>query len=166
MGGMANIFRFIRAHGRQSIIAALVVVTLAVSGVAYAVSNSGGSSTSPAAAPPTSAPTTTAPASPAAPAKRHPVLRGLLTAIGPGNWTVRTRTGQTIAVIVNPQTQFGTRKAPLASSAFAIGDRIVVSGPQTAITVVAARIAKVPVKAPGSPTSPTSTTVAGTAPAG
>jgi hypothetical protein len=163
MGGMAHLTRFIRTHGRRSIIAGVVVVALAVGGVAYAVAGSGGSATSQANPPATSAPTT---APPAPAAKRHPILRGLITAIAPGNWTVRTRSGQTIAVIVSAQTQFGSRRAPLTSSAFAVGDRILVIGPRTETTIVAARIAKAPVRRAGTTRITTSTTVSGPASTG
>ena len=86
--------------------------------------------------------------------------------MAPGKWTVRTRTGQTISVVVTAQTQFGSRKAPLTSSQFTVGDRILVSGPLTATTVLAARIAKVPVKAPATTPSTTATTAPAQASAG
>jgi hypothetical protein len=144
--------RFIRTHVLQAIIAAVVVLALAVGGVAYAVSNSGGSSN------PQAAPTTTAPSTPPPAATKRPKpVRGRLTAMAPGNWTLQTKTGQTMAVVINAKTKFGSKKAPLTSSSFAVGNSIVVSGQQTATSISATRITMAPAKAPAAGATTTTT---------
>jgi hypothetical protein len=147
---MAHITRFIRTHARQAAIAAVVMVALAAGGVAYAVSNSGGSP-SPQAAPPT----TTAPANPRAASARAKPVRGQLTAIAPGSWTLQTSTGQTMTVIIDPKTKFGANKAPSTSSAFAVGNSIVVRGRQSGTSITAKRIRMAPAKGAGATTTTT-----------
>jgi hypothetical protein len=152
---MASITRFIQTHARQSIIGLSVLLALGLGGVAFAVSSSSGSAQ--VAAAPT---TTTVPAPTRPPPARPKPVRGSITAMAPGSWTVRTAKGQIVTVTVTDQTKFGSVKAPLAVTAFAVGDRIVVSGPQTSTSVVARRIAKAPVKPAGSgSTTSTSTSV-------
>jgi Domain of unknown function (DUF5666) len=152
---MAHITRFLRTHGRQAVIATVVVVGLAAGGVAYAVSGSGGSSSPQAAPPTTSAPTTTPPAP-----KRPKPVRGRLTAIAPGSWTLRTSTSETVTVIIDAKTKFGSKKAPSTLSAFAVGNRIVVSGQQTGASITATRIVMAPAKGAGAGAGATTTTTA------
>ena len=122
--------------------------TLAVAGVAYAALD--GSSTSIAATSPTTATSTTLPASGSTTGStskrgRHlRVLRGQITAISGSTWTVESRDGIAITVVITPTTQFGTRAAPSSQSSFNVGNQVGVAGTRTGPTTVTATRIVVP----------------------
>jgi hypothetical protein len=67
-------------------------------------------------------------------------VRGEITAIRGGTWTVQPAKGNPVTVVVSDQTKFGTRKAPVPVSQFTVGTRVAVAGPRVGDRVQANRI--------------------------
>lgn len=97
-------------------------------------------------------------------AEKHGV-RGTITAEDGSTWTVTTAANRRFTVTVNPQTAFGTRKAPATAQAFPVGAQIRVAGTVsgtavTATRIVAADAARSQAPATGAPTAtPTAATI-------
>ena len=91
----------------------------------------------PSPAAPSAAPSAPPPAS--GHAGRHGV-RGTITAEDGATWTVTTAGNRTFTVTVNPQTAFGTRKAPATAQAFPVGTQVRVAGTVDGAAVTATRI--------------------------
>ncbi len=78
------------------------------------------------------------------------VIRGTITAVTPTGWTVHTKAGQTVTVVVGPKTHFGTKAAPQSRAQLTIGSPVAVAGVSSGDTITATRVALVT----SSPTSP------------
>lgn len=166
---MGQTTSFIRRHARACITSGVAVAALAGGGVAYAATSSGPAPAQ-ASHPPASAstPATGGPASGGGTAGRgaghaggatkakHPGVRGTVTAVNGGTWTVKTAKGVSMNVTVTPQTAFGTKQAPSSAASFPVGATIRVVGQRSGTTITATRI--VAPKPAGAST--TSTTVA------
>lgn len=133
---------------------------VAIGAVLAAFFSGGGSTKSVGVATPTSAATpsangstaTFAGSSPAAPAT---FVRGVVLAENGSTWTVRTKDGKTLAVMITTDTQFGTKNEPATRSQFAVGSDvvIVVLGKNVNESITAKRI-----RAPSSRVTATSPT--------
>ncbi len=160
---MGQTTSLIRRHMGAAVASGVAVVVLAGGGIAYAVTSSGSSGPAKAALPPVSAPATTTPPARGASGKaaaggtnaKHPGVRGTVTAVNGGVWTVKTVKGDSVSVTVTPQTTFGTKQAPGSASSFPVGTTVRVDGQRTGTSITAIRIL-----APKSAGSTTSTTVA------
>jgi hypothetical protein len=145
---MTRFRRYFSAHRWRTLAVAGVAVIALGGGVAYAALD--GSSTSIAATSPTTATSTTLPASGSTTGStskrgRHlRVLRGQITAISGSTWTVESRDGIAITVVITPTTQFGTRAAPSSQSSFNVGNQVGVAGTRTGPTTVTATRIVVP----------------------
>ena len=146
---MGTTTSFIRGHIGAAIASGVAVVALAGGGIAYAVTASGSPAPASASRPSASTPATTAPhgASGASGAggagharAKHPGVRGTVAAVNGGTWTVKITKGATISVTVNPQTAFGTKKAPATASSFPVGTLVRVEGQRAGTSITAARI--------------------------
>ncbi len=132
----------------MAVAALLVVAVLALGAGAYAVvsflTNRGPIASAARGA------TVSSSAGPSAGAKPHPA-RGRITAINGQVWTVTPAKGSPLTVQVSSKTKFGSRKAPLSLSAFAVGTRVAVAGPRVGDRVEATRILIAKPKAAPSP---------------
>jgi hypothetical protein len=165
---MKKLTGFVRSHLGPAIAAAVSAVVLVGGLITVVVVGAGGSSAPLAAAAPTATTSTTmAPAAGAAAgtgaatgkgaaAQQRRAVRGQVTAINGGVWTVTTAKGVALTVQVTAGTTFGTPKAPSSASAFMVGEQVVVLGTTRKSSVAAMRIAEAPV-AKTTPTAPPTT---------
>jgi Domain of unknown function (DUF5666) len=135
---------------------AVAMTALALGGAAVGVGvgldlTRGGSSTTVTAVqtPATSAPASSAATRPSSRQRRH--ILGVIQSVSGSTWTVRTRAGASITVIVTPQTQFGSAKNPGSPEQFAAGDSVVVAGAADDRQLTATRIVAAPES--GAPTA-------------
>jgi Domain of unknown function (DUF5666) len=139
----------------------VLAVTLATTAV---LATGCGASSTPSPAAPSASPAPSAPPSASGQAGRHGV-RGTITAEDGSTWTVTTAANRRFTVTVNPQTAFGTRKAPATAQAFPVGAQVRVAGTVsgtavTATRIVAADAAKPPTPAASAPpATPTAATI-------
>jgi hypothetical protein len=140
---MTRLRRYFSAHRWLTLAVAGTAVIALGGGIAYAALD--GSSTNVAATSPTTT-STTLPASGAAAgststsARRDRGVRGQITAISGSTWTVESRAGISITVIITPTTKFGTRAAPSSQSSFVVGSEVSVAGTRSGTTVTATRV--------------------------
>ncbi|MGI8751107.1 MAG: DUF5666 domain-containing protein [Acidimicrobiales bacterium] len=156
---MGQTTSFIRRHVGAAVASGVAVVALAGGGIAYAATSSGSSAPAKASPPPASAPASSGTHGSKAKAK-HPGVRGTVTAVSGGAWTVKTAKGVSMTVTVTPQTTFGTKKAPSSATSFPVGSTVRVSGQQNGTSITATRITA-PKAASGSTTggsTPSTTT--------
>lgn len=165
---MARITALLRSHRLLAEAAVAVIALGGGMGVGFGISDLGGSASSVAdstPAPPTISSTTTpatAPGSPSQPKVQG--VRGQITAENGSTWTVMSRAGTSVTVVISATTQFGTKAQPGSASQFVPGSQIAVTGTRSGTTVTATRVF-VPAAAPsppgGAPTpSPSSPTTA------
>lgn len=159
---MANITALIRSHRRLAEAAVAVVALGTGIGVGFGISDLGGSS--PSAADSTSTPSTTVATTPtrAPGGSSQPKVqgvRGQITAENGSTWTVLSRAGQSVTVVISAATQFGTKAQPGSASQFVPGSQIAAIGTRTGTTVTATRVS-VPVAAPTTSSSTTAPNVA------
>lgn len=122
-----------------ALLALLTFVVLALGVGSYAVTRQFLPARPAAAATAATAAATPLPSSSADPPLGRPV-RGRITAISGGTWTVQPAKGGPVTVVVSQRTKFGTRKAPAPASEFTVGTRVAVAGPRTGDRVQANRI--------------------------
>jgi hypothetical protein len=72
-------------------------------------------------------------------AARHGI-RGTITAEDGSTWTVTNGANHRFTVTVNPQTAFGTRKAPATAQEFPVGAQVRVAGTVSGSVVTATRV--------------------------
>jgi len=146
---MSRIRRYFSAHRWLTVAVAGTAVLALGAGVAYGAVGGGGA-TSVASGSPTTTPTTTSPTGQAsgpsagskASTRRRREFRATITAISGSTWTVHTRSGVTVTLLVTSTTKFGTRAAPSAQSSFAVGAEVGVVGVRTGRdAVTASRVA-------------------------
>ncbi|MDQ2729232.1 MAG: DUF5666 domain-containing protein [Actinomycetota bacterium] len=142
---MGQTTSLIRRHVGAAIASGVAVLALAGGGIAYAATSPGSSAPAKASPPPTTAPAAGAHGSASAHGAgttktKHPGLRGTVTAVNGGAWTVKTAKGVSMTVTVTPQTVFGTKKAPSSASSFPVGSTVRVVGQRTGTTITATRI--------------------------
>jgi hypothetical protein len=93
------------------------------------------------------------------------VLRGTVTGVDGGRWTVTTDGGVAVTVLVTPRTAFGPKVAPTTAEAFPPGTAVVVFGSRLDGIVTAGRIRTPPAPRPRRPPSSTPDTTTTVAPA-
>lgn len=73
----------------------------------------------------------------------HLRVKGKITAISNSQWTIQTKAGKTITVLLGPTTHYGPKAVP---GKIAVGDEILVRGPRQATSIHAnhIRLAKPP----------------------
>lgn len=124
---------FGRAHRLSCEVAALVVALLAGTGVGLAFG--GGSNSTPASAafapPATAVPPATTPASKGTAHHRFQGIRGTISALSGTSWTVTTKAGSQVAVVITPTTRFGTAATSATQAQFVVGSPVVVIGTPT-----------------------------------
>ncbi len=124
---------------------------LGLAAIGLVLSGCGSSSASPA---PTTAPPATT--TPTVTKHAHPGISGNITAENSTSWTVQAQSGKQYTVIVGPNTQFGTKKAPATREQFTVGEKVRVAGAVQGLTVTATRIeAPATSSAPSTSTPPT-----------
>jgi hypothetical protein len=67
-------------------------------------------------------------------------IRGTITAEDGSTWTVTTGANRRFTVTVNPQTAFGTRKAPATAQEFPVGAQVRIAGTVSGSAVTATRV--------------------------
>jgi hypothetical protein len=66
-------------------------------------------------------------------------IRGALVAMSGDTWTIHTRQGQSLSILITPGTRFGSTAHPSTESGFAVGQEVRVSGNPTAASTWTAR---------------------------
>lgn len=124
----------LRRHRWPALIGASFVGSAVVGGAAWALVGTGGSGASVAAA---SAPS-------ASPSVRHhgsrQGVRGSVVSESGSTWTLRKRSGETVTILITPQTKFGTKKAPVSTAQLPVGTAVAVTGTLTGNTMTATQI--------------------------
>lgn len=161
---MAKITALIRSHRLLAEAAVAVIALGGGIGVGFGIVDLGGSS-SPAADPTPSSPTisSTTPATTPGGSSQPKLqgVRGQITAENGSTWTVLSRAGQSVTVVITATTQFGTKAQPGSASQFVPGSQIAAIGSRNGTTVTATRVI-VPAAAPNPPSSTTAPTAAST----
>ncbi len=159
---MAKISALIRSHRLLAEVAVAVIALGGGIGVGFGISGLGGSASLAADSTPTT-PTvtstttpTTPPGSPSQPKVQG--VRGQITAENGSTWTVMSRAGISVTVVISATTQFGTKAQPESASQFVPGSQIAATGTRSGSTVTATRVF-VPVAATTPSTSSPTTTV-------
>jgi hypothetical protein len=79
-------------------------------------------------------------------------IRGTVTAENGSTWTIVTAKNRSFTVTVDPQTAYGTKKAPATAQQFPVGTLVRVAGTVNGTAVTATRIAAA--AAPAAPATP------------
>jgi hypothetical protein len=134
---------YLSRHRRLTITVGVAMVLALGGGVAYAAIGGNQSSATATVSPTTATapPTSGNPSSAASGIRRGHIVRGTVTGISGNVWTVKTRAGASVAVQITNTTKFGNKSGPSASTSFAVGDQVRVTGRLTATsTFVATRV--------------------------
>lgn len=162
---MVKITELIRSHRRLAEAAVAVIALGAGIGVGFGISAIGGSSSSAADSTPTTATTVATTTPTRAPGGQFQPkvqgVRGQITAENGSTWTVMSRAGQLVTVVITATTQFGTKAQPGSASQFVPGTQIAAIGTRNGTTVTATRVV-VPAPAPTTSSSTTAPTSAPT----
>jgi hypothetical protein len=161
---MAQLTALLHSHRRVAEATVAVIALAGGVGVGFGISDLGGSTSPVVDSMP--APPTTAPTAPQGKGEgKAQGVRGQITAENGSTWTVLSRAGKTITVVITPLTQFGTRAQPASASQVATGSQVAAVGTRSGTTVTATRVV-VPKAAanPGGTGPPTTTPPTTTAP--
>lgn len=140
-----------RRHRTPVVVVGVAVVAIgAGAGIAVAASDTG--SSTPASATSSPSPSTSVPPSGQATRASRRATRATITTESGDGWTVRTKAGETLSVVIGPHTIFGTKQTPQTRTQFSVGAVVTISGARDGDTITAVRIAK-----PAARPTPTST---------
>lgn len=129
----------VRRH-RTALIAAALITLAFGAGFGVAAATTSDQATTAAVPVAVPAPNSTAPTKhPAAEAR---TVRATIVSVSPATWTLSTRNGETLQVLVTASTKFGTASAPATAAQFAPGTAIIVTGTTANGTITATRIAQ------------------------
>ena len=67
-------------------------------------------------------------------------LRGDVTAESGSTWSVQTRAGKAVTVLITADTSFGTKKQPLTAAQIPAGTTVIITGSQSNGAITATRI--------------------------
>jgi hypothetical protein len=141
---VAKVTALIRSHRLLAEVAVAVLALGGGIGTGFGISDLGGSGSVVAGSTPTT-PTMTTPTTPAAtPGGRSQPkaqgVRGQITAENGSTWTVMSRAGRSVTVVISANTQFGTKAQPGSASQFVPGSQIAAIGTRSGTTVTATRV--------------------------
>jgi hypothetical protein len=130
-----------RRHRTALVVAGGAVVAVgAGAGIAVAASDTG--SSTPVAASSSPSPSSSAPSGGKASGTGRRATRATITAESSDRWTVRTKAGQTLTVVIGAHTIFGTKQAPQTRAQFSVGATVTIAGTRDGNTITAVRIAR------------------------
>ncbi len=138
-----------RRPSRNQLIAGGAVAVLVVGGVTWGIVASrdqsvtaGAGTAAPSVTNSPPVPGSTSPSSPARTGAGR-ATRGQVTAESGSTWTIRTRKGQSVTVVITDNTAFGTKKRPLTAAQIVPGAGVLVTGTDVNGTVTATRVTTV-----------------------
>jgi hypothetical protein len=132
-----------RRPSRNMLIAGAAVAVVVVGGAAWAVVASHSTTTISAGSGTPSIAATSAIASPSTAARGTApgkALRGDVTAESGSTWTVQTRAGKSVTVVITANTSFGTKKRPLTAAQVPVGTTVIITGSENNGAMDATRV--------------------------
>lgn len=140
---------YLRRH-RTALVAAAVIALAFGAGFGVAAATSSDRATAAATPEPPASSRSASGGSPAphsTDATKHPAagardIRATIVSVSPTSWTLTTKSGKTLQVLITASTEFGTTSAPATAAEFAPGMAIIATGTTANGTITATRIAK------------------------
>jgi hypothetical protein len=132
-----------RRPSRNILIAGGAVAVAVIGGTVWAVvaTQSTPSATADSGTPTIAATSPTAtPSTPAKGKAAGNALRGDVTAESGSTWTVQTRAGKSLTVVISANTSFGTKKRPLTAAQVPAGTTVIITGSETNGALDATRV--------------------------